>query len=202
MSNVDISGLVANLRVNGVDVGAYVERELDKRHPERLPLSPRDPDGMRVAWQAIEEFTSATLARAAQLSPGQLEANVDDEWSYLQTLRHLVFATDRWITGPVLRETDPFHPLGLPNPPYDDLPGGVFDLDARPTFDEVLAVRRDRMDKVATLVATAGYDDLDVQVASPNGGTTSVRSCLHIVFREEWWHNQYATRDLPVLEAQ
>ena len=48
--NVDISGLVGNLSVNGVDVSAYVEAELNKRHPERLLLAPFDPDGMRTAW--------------------------------------------------------------------------------------------------------------------------------------------------------
>ena len=45
--NVDISGRVGNLSVNGVDVTVYVEAELNKRHPERLLLAPTDPDGMR-----------------------------------------------------------------------------------------------------------------------------------------------------------
>ena len=45
----------------------------------------------------------------------QLDESVDGEWSFLETLRHLVFATDRWITGPVLDDADPFHRLGLPN---------------------------------------------------------------------------------------
>ncbi len=45
--NVDISGLVGNLSVNGVDVSAYVEAELNNRHPERLLLAPVDADGMR-----------------------------------------------------------------------------------------------------------------------------------------------------------
>ena len=35
-----------------------------------------------------------------------LDASVDGEYSYLQTLRHLVFAIDRWITGPVLGLAD------------------------------------------------------------------------------------------------
>jgi uncharacterized protein YjbI with pentapeptide repeats len=36
--DLDISGEVRNLRVNDVDVTAYVEGELDRRHPERLQL--------------------------------------------------------------------------------------------------------------------------------------------------------------------
>jgi hypothetical protein len=56
------------------------------------------------------------------------------------------------------------------------------------------------MSLVAELVATINADDLNRQVASPNGGMTSVMSCLHIVFREEFQHNLYANRDLAMLE--
>jgi hypothetical protein len=199
--NVEISGLVGSLRVNGVDVTSYVEGELNKRHPERLLLAPSDPEGMRNAWNVIEDFTSATLDRARALPPEKLDESVNEEWSFLETLRHLVFATDRWITGPVLRDPDPFHPLGMPNPPLDEVPPDLFDLEAKPTLDEVLDVRRERMHRVAELVKGINAGDLDQQVRSPNGGMTSVRSCLHVVFREEWAHNQYATRDLAILEG-
>jgi hypothetical protein len=200
--NVDMSGLVGNLRVNGIDVSAFVEAELNKRHPERLLLAPFDPDGMRRAWKSIEDFSGATLDRARALPPGRLDESVDEEWSFLETLRHLVFATDRWITGPVLRDAHPFHPLGMPNPPLDEVPAGVFDLEAKPTVEEVLAVRRERMDRVAEHINGIDVDELTRQVMSPNGGTTAVRSCLHVVFREEWWHDQYANRDLAILERR
>ncbi len=198
--NVDLSGLVGNLSVNGVEVGPYVEEELNKRHPERLLLAPSDPDGMRAAWNSIEEFSAATIERARALPLAQLDESVDEQWSFLETLRHLVFATDRWITDPVLRVADPFHPLGMPNPPTDEVDAAHFDLDAKPTLDEVLAVRRDRMERVGGLVGKIDSDELDRQVANPNGGTANVRNCLHIVFREEWWHDQYANRDLAILE--
>ncbi len=198
--DVDISGLVGSLTVNGVNVSEYVEAELNRRHPERLLLAPFDPDGMRTAWTAIEEFAAATLDRARARPPEQLDQSVNEEWSFLETLRHLVFATDRWISGPMLGHDNPFHPLCMPNPPHDDLPPGMFDLDAHPTFAEVLSVRRERMDRVAALVAGVTADELLRPVASPNGGQTSVMSCLHLVFRDEWWHNQYANRDLALLE--
>jgi DinB superfamily/Pentapeptide repeats (8 copies) len=200
--NVEISGLVSNLSVNGIDVTAYVESELNKRHPERLLLAPFDPDGVRKAWQAIAEFSGATLERARALEPGKLDESVDEEWSFLQTLRHLVFATDRWFTGPVLRDPKPFHPLGMPNPPLDEVPAGMFDLDAKPTFDEVVAVRRGRMRRVAEHIENIDAAELNRQLASPNGGGTSVLSCLHVVFREEWWHDRYANRDLTILASR
>jgi hypothetical protein len=199
--NVDISGLVGNLSVNGVDVSAYVEGELDRRHPERTLLAPIDGDGMRTAWETIEGFSAATLERAFALPPDKLDESVEGEWSFVETLRHLVFATDRWITGPVLRDPEPFHPLGMPNPPLDEVAAGMFDLDARPTLDEVVAVRRDRMHRVAELIRGITADEMTRQVSSPNGGSTTVADCLRIVFREEWWHDQYANRDLTILES-
>jgi hypothetical protein len=200
--DVDISGLVGNLSVNGVDVSAYVEAELNQRHPERLLLAPFDPDGMRRAWKSIEDFSAATIDRARALPPDMLDESIDEEWSFLETLRHLVFATDRWITGPVLGDRKPFHPLGMPNPPLDEAPADVFDLEAKPAFDEVLAVRRERMDRVAELIKGIDADELSRGVPSPNAGTTTVMSCLHVVFREEWWHDQYANRDLAILERR
>jgi DinB family protein/pentapeptide repeat protein len=200
--DVDLSGLVSNLKVNGVDVTTFVEGELNKRYPERLLLAPSDPDGMRTAWRAVEEFTGATLARAQRLAPQQLDVRVDDEWSYLETLRHLVFATDRWITGPVLNNgEEEFHRLGMPHDNPEEWRGTTIDLDARPTFDEVLAVRNERMQSVARFLAATNNGELTVTVASPNGGTTSVMSCIHVVMNEEWAHDRYANRDLDVLTA-
>jgi hypothetical protein len=200
--DVEISGLVRNLSVNGVDVTAYVEGELNRRHPERALLAPADRDGVRTAWQTIEDFSARTLERARALPPERLDESVNEEWSFVETLRHLVFATDRWISGPVLGEAKPFHPLGMPNPPLDEVPAGVFALDATPTLEEVLVVRRERMKRVAELVAGIDSPDLHRPVPSPNGGTTTLLHCLHVVFSEEWAHDQYANRDLAILEQR
>jgi DinB superfamily len=90
----------------------------------------------------------------------------------------------------------------LPNPPHEDLPPGVFDLDARPTLDEVLVVRQARMNSLKNYLAGVTAEDLVCEVTSPNGGQTSIRQCIQVVLREEWWHNQYAARDLTILERR
>ncbi len=198
--DVEISGEVAGVTINGVDVTHFVEQQLDERHPIRTLLRADDPEGMRRAWSALEQATAETVDRARRLPADLLEVSVDGEWSYLQTLRHLVFATDRWISGPVLSDPEPFHPLGLPNTPHDDLTPGRFDVEAQPALDEVLTARHDRRDRVRHHLATITAEQLDRQVLSPNGGTTSVRRCFHVVFKEEWWHDQYARRDLAILE--
>ena len=198
--NVDISGHVAGLTINGVDVTDFVEQRLDERYPIRKLLTATDPEGMRRACSALEQAAADTVARARRLPAALLDESVNEEWSFLQTLRHLVHAADRWITGPLLAASEPVHALGLPNPPYQDLPTGVFDLDARPTLDEVLLVRHARMNAVKKFLGDVSPGQLDREVSSPNGGKTTVRHCLHVVFREEWWHNQYAVRDLAILE--
>ena len=76
------------------------------------------------------------------------------------------------------------------------------DVDAKPSLDEVLDLRRERMARVAELLRAASHDDLLRMVASPNGGTTSVMSCIHVVLGEEWEHNRYANRDLDVLTSR
>jgi hypothetical protein len=49
-------------------------------------------------------------------------------------------------------------------------------------------------------LADAGADDLARDVSVLEAGTRPVGACLRVVFREEWGHHRYATRDLAVLE--
>lgn len=185
VNNVEISGLIGTLKVNDVDVSAYVRRELDKRYPERRMLAATDVEGLRAAWAMIDEQAELTLQRARALPESALDESVDGEFSFLQTLRHLVFATDRWITGPVFAEPKPFHPLGCPHDGADEKEVAVLDVDARPSLEEVLDIRRERMARVVELLRVSAHDDLRRTVASPNGGTTSVMSCIHVVLGEE-----------------
>ena len=199
---VEISGMVRSLTVNGVEVAGYVEAELDRRHPERVLLRSDDLDELRTAWRTVQDQAERTLEHARSLPVEALDEQVEGEWSYLETLRHLVFATDRWISGPVLDDPHPFHRLGRPNDPLDEVPDGMVDLDARPSLDEVLAVRWERMQRVADVLDRLEPEGLAREVASPNGGPTTVRYCLQVALREEWWHDRYATRDLAVLASR
>jgi hypothetical protein len=200
--SLDLSGNIQSLVVNGVEVADYVRGELERRHPELAYLDSKDVPGLQRAWAKVQEVAAATLHTARGLPPAMLDESVDGEYSYLQTLRHLVFAVDRWITGPVLGEADQFHPLGYP---YDSAPPAErasLDVDARPTLDEVLDVRARRMELVDALVRDATDESLARVVASPNGGTTTVGDCIRVVMFEEWWHHRYADRDLAVLAGR
>ena len=200
--SLDLSGNIQSLVVNGVEVAGYVQAELERRHPELGYLDSKDVPGLQRAWAKVQEIAAATLDTARRLPPAMLDESVDDEYSYLQTLRHLVFATDRWITGPVLGEADQFHPLGYP---YDSAPlseRAPLDLDANPTLDDVLQVRAGRTGFVDALVRGATDESLARVVDSPNGGTTTVGDCIRVVIFEEWWHHRYADRDLAVLASR
>jgi hypothetical protein len=202
VEDVRIEGHIASLVVNGVDVTDYVEAELDRRHPERLALRPDDGKGVRRAWSEAITRADEAVARARQLPPDLLDARVDDEFSFIQTLRHLVFASDRWLTGPVFGDPEPyFHPIGQTHEGAEEGPAQGLDPDARPSLDEVLDARHEQQERVGRYLRGATDADLHRTVASPNGGETTVLRCVWVVLKEEWWHHQYATRDLAILEA-
>jgi DinB family protein/pentapeptide repeat protein len=207
--DVSLSGLVGNLVINDVDVTAFVEGELDRRHPERVQLREmRTADDYRAMWDTIERLWAETVDRAGRLAEPALHQRVDDEWSFVETLRHLVFATDRWAGHMILNKPRPYHPLGLPNPgyPIEDAAALVIDLDVRAPLAEVLEARGTRMTMVRGIVDALTDDDLErVCPRLPAPGypeeTRSVGRCLRVVMEEECEHRRYAVRDLAVLEA-
>ena len=149
---VRIDGEVQDLVVNGVDVTPFVEAELDRRDPDRARMRPTDPEGFREAWDVVERLWAGTIERARTLDPRLRHASVDGEWSFVETLRHLVFATDAWVRRGVLGDPSPWHPLGLPWDQMPDTPGIPRDRTARPSLDEVLVLRHDRMRSVRALI--------------------------------------------------
>jgi hypothetical protein len=70
---------------------------LDRRDPDRAKIRPTQPGGFREAWGIVERRWDNTVERARGLDPRLLHQSVDGEWSFIETLRHLVFATDAWV---------------------------------------------------------------------------------------------------------
>ena len=205
--NMDLSGMIENLRVNGVDVVPLVEAELNRRYPERAKMSPADAAGYREAWDILERLWSETVERARGLAPELLHERVDGEWSFIETLRHLVFATDAWVKRAILGVPSPWDPLDLPHDEMPDEPSVPRDLDARPSLDEVLALRADRMATVRQVLAgltdekLAGMTEPVMEPGYPEPGGFAVRRCLQAILNEEWEHRLYAERDFDALEA-
>jgi hypothetical protein len=204
----DITGEIVDVTINGVEVGPFIEAELDRRYPDRPKMRPTDPAGFREAWDVVERLWAQTVARARRLEPQLLHESVDGEWSFIETLRHLVFATESWVHRVLLGEAAPWHPFSLPWDEMPDMPGVPRDRDARPPLDVVLELRRDRMANVRAFVDGLTDDTLvgdSVPVEAPGWPpprSFPVRECLLIVLSEEWEHRLYAERDLAVLEAR
>src|SRR4051812_23716336 len=97
LTDADLDGDITGLRVNGVEIRPLIEAELDRRHPERAVLRPTTPDGLREALRAWDELWRPTLAKAVSLGEEVLHTRVNDEWSFVETRRHLIFVVDLWF---------------------------------------------------------------------------------------------------------
>jgi hypothetical protein len=205
--DVNIYGELRNVVVNGVDVAPLVDAELNRRMPERAKMRPDDSDGFREAWTILERLWEGTVARARTFPEAALHRSVDDEWSFIQTLRHLNFASAAWVGRMILGDASPWHPLDLP---WDEAPGwdGIpWDRDARPSLDEVLTIRRERQATVRHVMDSLTNEQLATDLTRTEPGWPQVQNfpfkeCLLIILTEEWEHRLYAERDLTSLKMQ
>lgn len=193
------------LRVNGVDVIPLVEAELNRRFPGRADRRATDPDGLRTAWAAIERTWAATLERVAAMPAGSVDVSVGGEWSFAQTLRHLVMATDAWLGRAILEIEQPFHPIGQPHAEYetDGYDLSIFAAVA-PSYADVLEVRAGRVAMVRDFLATVTADELATVRKNPWAPEypETVLSCLQVILGEEWEHHRYAVRDIDAIDAR
>lgn len=196
LADVEIDGLVERVVINGVDVTDHVNAH-DPWQPLRGMLRPADAAGMRATWARFELEWATTIEQANRLTDAQRHERVDDEWSFVETLRHLVFAIDKWFTVPL--GGGDHHAIGMPNTGSASLPWPGLDQDADPTYDEVLAVRADRTRRLADYLATLTDADLEREVEIVENGTVPVKECVYTVFEEELEHRRYALRDLARL---
>jgi hypothetical protein len=204
MLDVVINGELRNVVINGVEVSAYIEAELNRQSPERALMHPTDPAGFRQAWDLLEQKWAETIERARALPPEALHASVGGEWSFIETLRHLSFATAAWVGRMVLGDAWPWHPLDLP---WDEAPGwdGIpWDRDVRPSLDEVLELRRRRQAMVRRVIDGLTAEQLASTVTRlepgwPQEEDFSFADCLLIVLNEECEHRRFAERDLAQL---
>ncbi|GAB3382354.1 DinB family protein [Amycolatopsis echigonensis] len=208
MQDAVIDGLVSNLVVNGVEVTGYVEAELDRLHPVRVLIRSEDLADLREAARQLNAAWAATVERIRR-APGIERRSVNDEWSAMQTMRHLVFVHDSWFRRCCLGSTELFTPMGIgPDvEPYREAHGLDRSLD--PALDEVVSVRAAQaaeleswLDDVtaAQLAAPAPVPEDDVWPPYARGRT--VRQCVRTVLNETFEHHGFCVRDLDLIEAQ
>jgi hypothetical protein len=104
-------------------------------------------------------------------------------------------------------EAMPFHRLGLPPTDYlaEGLPELGIDLDAHPSYAEVVALHAEGRAQVRGVVEDLTDAELDqIRTAVPAPAweveSHSVGECLRVVMNEHCEHRRFAVRDLALLE--
>jgi len=191
-------------RVNDVDVIPLVEAELDRRFPGRADRRATDPDGLRAAWAALERTWAATFERVAAMPEGTVDVSVGGEWSFVQTVRHLILATDMWLRQAVQEIDTPFHAFGKGYGAPDDRLDMSTVTTSTPPYADVLEVRAGRVAMVRDFLAGITAEDLVAPHNSPHDPDfqETTLSCLHVILEEEWEHHRFAVRDLDAIEAK
>jgi hypothetical protein len=206
-TNANLSGDIGGLVINGVEVAPLIARELERLHPERKELFTTTPEGMTHAYDIVFGQVETTIDRARRLTEAQRNERVGDEWSVVETIRHLVFAMDAWILRVVLGRDNPFDPIGLPFSEMDPRIRVSCDPDARPTFDEAVDVWQSRVKVVRDVLDGLTPEELDRKIVvsgegyPPAGFETQVIGPLWTIIEETWWHNRFMNRDLDVIEG-
>ena len=143
--DVEIDGEVWNVTINGVDVAPLIEAELDRRYPDRSRCAPPTPAGFREAWDVIERLWAApssgpdgcrpSCSTSRSTASGRSSRRCDTSRSpptpgcagpSSATRRRGTRWTCRWTRCPT-------------PPAFRAI------VAARPSLDEALALRHDRM---------------------------------------------------------
>jgi DinB superfamily len=207
--SAEISGPVEGLKINGVEVAPLIEAELVRRHPELAKFTAADLSEVREGLRIVEGQLGVTLRRAGALSEDLRNRGVDGEWSTVETVRHLVFVVDLWVRRQALGlGDDAYHPIGLPPSHLPSAPPGTaIEAEARPSFDEAIAVWEERLAEVRSLLeglSPAEADatrPIDALGFPPLTETIPKRRAIGVVLREAWAHNRYMERDLDAMAS-
>ncbi|MFF0268908.1 DinB family protein [Kribbella sp. NPDC004536] len=203
LTGVSIDGAdVRGLTIDGVEVAPLVEAELVRRQPARALRHATDPADLCRAWTLIQDAWQQTYDDVAALPEGTTDISVDEEWTFTETLRHLVFATDAWLGA--ARQSTSYHPWGLAFTEFTDAASLGLDPAAAPQYAEVLKLRADRAAAVQSFLT----DATPALLAEPRQGPPwadeplTTLACLHVILDEELEHHHYATRDLTTLQSR
>ncbi|QSF58773.1 DinB family protein [Nocardioides sp. zg-1228] len=185
---------------------AYVEAELDRRHPVRALMRSTDPTDLREAERGLRDSWASTVARLRGMPEGSEHQRVGGEWSAVETLRHLVFVHDSWFRRCCLGSPRRFTAIGLAPAFVPDQEEQGLDRAAAPGLDEVLTVREEQAAELERWLASVTTDELSAPAPVPAGpgwppyaAGKTVLECLRVVLNEEWAHHGFCERDLDLL---
>jgi hypothetical protein len=164
--------------------------------PPKIPPV-TDVDVARRSVTSVTERLEGTMLRASSFAEDARHRRVGDEWSTVESLRHMVLVLDLWLSRNIRGEQDPFHPIGLPPsfmPPK--LPGTSIDPDASPTFEEACEVLRGRVAGLRGYIDALTREELDRPIEAHVG---TVAGGLGVIFNELTAHDRFINRDLDTI---
>lgn len=162
--------------------------------PQRVPV---DPVAARASVAEVTRLLQTTIERASTFTEDERNQRVNDEWSAVESLRHVIFVIDIWVGKLMKGEDDPFHPIGMPPHFVGANSPQSIDRDARPTFDQACEVMRGRLSTLRNFVDALTDNDLE----RPNPThAKNLAGALGVVFDELTYHNAFMNRDLDLIE--
>jgi hypothetical protein len=197
--DTDINGEIQNVTINGVDIGPLVDIRTAPRCGRRTPKD------------------SATRGRRSSdcgTAPSSVHARsipnfCTNRWAANgRSSRRCATSCSPLTRGSVARCSATRRQLDLPWDEMPDTPGVPRDRDARPSLDEVLELRRDRIATVRDVIGALTDESLLAHTKPvdaprwPAPVSFPVRQCLSCILNEEWEHRLYAERDLDALSAR
>jgi hypothetical protein len=200
LTGATITGLIDGLTVNEVEVAPLIAAELDRRYPELILFRSNDPADLSRGWQILRDQWRATLDRIGQLPLDRQRQRVNDEWSAIETLRHLIFVADDWFGRTVRGESAPYWPCGL----VPSFLTRAEEIGINPDTDEVTARLEERLAQLDLQFENLTTAELG-RICRPSysaGGTdpVTVQSCLQTILDEFAAHRRYTERDVDALE--
>lgn len=164
--------------------------------PQRVPA---DVEEAHRHVGDVRDLLEATITRASAFTEEDRNRRVNDEWSTVESFRHIVFVVDVWLGKTIKGEDDPFHPTGIP-PHFVPrvFPGSSIDPEASPTFAEACEVLRGRLSTLDAYVEKLGADELAREIGTH---AKTVAGGLGVIFDELTFHNSFINRDLDIIKA-
>jgi hypothetical protein len=140
------------------------------------------------------------LAEVDELDATVALESVNGEWSLRDTLRHLIFAIEKWFTLPVVGATS-FTSCALPNKGSQGLEWPGLDLNDAPPFEVTREAWARTADQFGAYVAALDLSALPDTVEVMENGSVPALVCFHVVLEESFEHLRYARRDFATLTA-
>lgn len=197
LRDVSVDGEIEKLVINGVDVTDFVNQH-DRWWPLRNNLSPESVAVLVESWTTLRQEWTALLDRVRDSDPSAVSTSVGGEWSLNETLRHLIFAMDKWFVMPILGGRS-FTAIGLPNTSSQERSWSGIDQRANPDFAEIIATRTAQHGVFNEYISTMVLEDLPDSVVVEENGEMPSLACFHVVLEEEFEHLRYMLRDLSEL---